>query len=100
MRENEARSRGLIISGYPRSSSDLWHYLEHVGRIDGVILLNWHEEAVQAQIEYGASEGQVELEAARAEWKHFKKHVIPVAEYFDFKQLLYVVSLSKMNLHA
>ena len=91
--ENESRCRGLIISGYPRSLADLWHYLEHgVGRVDGAVLLNWHEDAVQAQIEYGASQGQVDLATARTEWKHFKKNVIPVAEYFDSKQLLYVVS--------
>ena len=91
--ENESRCRGLIISGYPRSLTDLWHYLEHgVGRVDGAVLLNWHEDAIQAQIEYGASQGQVDLATARSEWKHFKKNVIPVAEYFDSKQLLYVVS--------
>ena len=93
VRENESRLRSLIISGYPRSLNDLWHYLEHgIGRVDGAVLLNWREEAVQAQIEYGASQGQVDLETARNEWKHFKKHVIPVAEYFDAKQMLYVVS--------
>ena len=68
--------KGLIISGYPRTSGELWHFLNHVGRVDGVILLNWHEENMQAQIEYGASQGQVELEAARAEWNHFKKYVV------------------------
>ena len=86
------RLTGLIISGYPRSSADLWHYLDHIGRVDGVILLNWREENVQAQIDYGASQGQVELESARREWNQFKKYVIPLAEFFDLKQLLYVVS--------
>ena len=61
--------------------------------MDGVILINWHDEAIKAQIEYGAKEGQIELQPAKAELRHFKKHVISVAQYFDFKQLLYVVSL-------
>ena len=60
-------------------------------RVDGVILINWHDEAIKAQIEYGAKEGQIQLQAAKAELRHYKKHVISVAQYFDFKQLLYVV---------
>jgi adenylate kinase len=83
--------KGYIISGFPRNMADLHLYLEHIGRVDGVILLNWHEAALSSQIEYGAKRGQVELSVAKAELKHFKKHVIPVAEFFDYKQLLYVV---------
>ena len=83
-----------VVSGFPRTTSDLVNYLERPeSRIDGVILINWHEEAIRSQVEYGAKEGQINLSAAKTELKHFKKHVIPVAEFFDFKNLLYVVSL-------
>ena len=67
------------------------NYLDRLERVDGVILINWHDEAIKAQIEYGAKEGQIQLQAAKAELRHYKKHVISVAQYFDFKQLLYVV---------
>ena len=80
-----------ILSGYPRNTADLLNYLDRLERVDGVILINWHDEAIKAQIEYGAKEGQIQLEAAKAELRHYKKHVISVAQYFDFKQLLYVV---------
>ncbi len=85
--------QGFLISGYPRHMGDVQDYLEHIGRVDGVILLNWHEGALSTQIEYGAKKGQVDLKVAKAELQHFKNHVIPVAEFFDFKQLLYVVSI-------
>ena len=91
------KAKGFIISGFPRDTSDLQIYLERLGRIDGVILLNWHESAILAQINYGAKHGHVNLSEAKAELQHFKKKGIPVAEYFDFKQLLYVVSLFSGN---
>ena len=52
-------ARVFVISGYPRSTADLVHYLEHLDRIDGAILINWHDEAIQAQIDYGAREGYI-----------------------------------------
>mgnify|MGYP001191370869 FL=1 len=79
------------MSGYPRNTADLLNYLDRLERVDGVILINWHDEAIKAQIEYGAKEGQIQLQAAKAELRHYKKHVISVAQYFAFKQLLYVV---------
>ena len=82
----------FVLSGYPRHSADLVDYLGRVGRVDGAILLNWHDEALEAQIEYGAKEGRIKLAEAKDELRHFKRHVIPVAEFFDFKELLYVVS--------
>ena len=39
-----------------------------------------------------AKHGVVDLSDAKLELQHFKNQGIPVAEYFDFKQLLYVVS--------
>ena len=71
---------------------DTSEYLELVGRVDGVILLNWHLNTLERQIEYGAQLGEVELAAAKVELGNFKKHVIPVAEFFDHKQILHLVT--------
>ena len=57
-----------------------------------MILLNWDDATLERQIEYGVKMGEIELEAAKAELRNFRRNVIPVAEYFDYKQLLYVVS--------
>ncbi len=62
-----------------------------IGRIDGVILLNWTLTSLERQIEYGARQGEIDLEMAKIELRNFRRNVIPVAEYFDYKQLLYVV---------
>ena len=86
------QAKGFIISGFPRDTNDIQNYLERIGRMDGTILLNWHESAIVCQIDYGAKQGHVVKSEAQAELQHFKKEGIPVAEYFDFKQLLYVVS--------
>ena len=70
----------------------LWTYPSQIGRLDGVILLNWDDSTLERQIEYGVKMGEIEFEAAKAELRNFRRNVIPVAEYFDYKQLLYVVS--------
>ena len=57
-----------------------------------MILLNWDDSTLERQIEYGVKMGEIEFEAAKAELRNFRRNVIPVAEYFDYKQLLYVVS--------
>ena len=35
--------------GYPRNMRDTGEYLESVGRLDGVILLNWKEKTLERQ---------------------------------------------------
>ena len=40
-----------LFSGYPRSMRDTKEYLETVGRLDGVILLNWTEKTLQTQVD-------------------------------------------------
>ena len=71
---------------------DVSEYLELIGKVDGVILLNWREETLQRQIEYGAQLGEVDLSVAKLELSNFKKHGIPVAEFFDHKQMLHPVA--------
>jgi len=90
--KNKPEAQGFVISGYPRNMRDTSEYLELVGRVDGVILLNWHLNTLERQIEYGAQLGEVTLAVAKVELGNFKKHVIPVAEFFDYKQLLYLVT--------
>ena len=36
--------------GYPRNMRDTGEYLESVGRLDGVIYLNWKEETLAKQV--------------------------------------------------
>lgn len=90
--KSKPKAEGFVISGYPRNMRDTSEYLELVGRVDGVILLNWHLNTLERQIEYGAQLGEVELAAAKVELGNFKKHVIPVAEFFDHKQMLHLVT--------
>ena len=84
-------AQGYVVSGYPRNMRDVADYLEKIGRLDGVILLDWLDITLERQIEYGAKEGQIDLDQAKLELRNFRKNVIPGAEYFDYKQLLYVV---------
>ncbi len=83
--------KALLVSGYPRSLKDATLYLETVGRADGVILLNWTQSRLERQIEYGAGLGHIDLDTAKVELENFGKQTVPVAEFFDYKQLLYVV---------
>lgn len=89
--KTRSNMKGFIISGYPRNMRDVADYLERVGRCDGVILINWQDDTLSQQIEYGSQIGEISLEQAKLELSNFRKHVIPVAEYFDYKQLLYVI---------
>lgn len=64
-----------------------------LGRLDGVVLLDWNDDSLETQIEFGAREGKINLDKARQELRNYRKNVIPAAEYFDYKQLLYVVRI-------
>ena len=48
------RADEIIFSpstGFPRNMMDTGEYLEQVGRLDGVILLNWSEEKLIKQVQ-------------------------------------------------
>ena len=83
---------GYLVSGFPRNMRDATEYISKIGRCDGVIMLNWLDMTLERQIEYGARLGEIDLDLAKIELRNFRRHVIPVCEYFDYKQLLYVVS--------
>ena len=36
--------------GFPRNMRDTGEYLESVGRVDGVMLLNWKEKTLERQV--------------------------------------------------
>ena len=41
-----------------------------IGRLDGVILLNWDDSTLERQIEYGVKMGEIEFEAAKGWTSH------------------------------
>ena len=43
-----------MMAGYPRSMRDTSEYLELVGRVDAVVLINWHLYTLERQIQNGA----------------------------------------------
>ena len=51
---DSSNSKGFIISGYPRSMRDTSEYLELFGRVDAVVLINWHLYTLERQIQNGA----------------------------------------------
>lgn len=81
----------MVYSGYPRSMRDTSEYLELFGHIDAVVLINWHLYTLERQIQNGAKQGLISLSGAHIELDNFKRHVIPVAEFFDTKQILHLV---------
>ena len=54
-------------------------------------MMEMNKITLERQIEYGSKEGQIDLDMAKLELRNFRKNVIPGAEYFDYKRLLYVV---------
>lgn len=43
-----------LLPGYPRSMRDTSEYLELIGRLDAVILINWHLYTLERQIQNGS----------------------------------------------
>ena len=40
----------MLDTGYPRNMRDTGEYLESVGRLDGVIHINWQEDTLAKQV--------------------------------------------------
>ncbi|XP_076039604.1 adenylate kinase isoenzyme 5 isoform X2 [Oratosquilla oratoria] len=87
-----SRSKGFLVSGYPRSLEDINTYTEKLGKIDGAILLDWQESTLLHTMEVGSRLGEVVLEAARKELADFHTRVLPVCEYLDNLGVLFVVA--------
>jgi len=89
--QNKQEAAGFLVSGFPRNIDDTKEFQRAYGRVDAVLLLNWHLHTLERQIEHGAQSGEVDLHTAMLELAGFKKQVIPVAEHFDHRQLLHLV---------
>ncbi|XP_047118497.1 adenylate kinase isoenzyme 5 [Schistocerca piceifrons] len=85
-------AKTYLVSGYPRSMRDVVEYTEKIQIVNGVILVSWRQKVLERQIEYGAKLGHVVLSLARMELNNFYKHVMPVADYFDQRGMLYAVN--------
>ena len=60
--------------------------------MNGVILVAWRQKVLERQVEYGAKLGHVVLSLARMELDNFYRNVMPVADFFDQRQMLVAVS--------
>merc|ERR1719507_2729329 len=89
--QNKQEAAGFLVSGFPRNIDDTKEFQRAYGRVDAVLLLNWHLHTLERQIEHGARAGEVDLHTAMLELAGFKRQVIPVAEHFDHRQLLHLV---------
>ncbi len=58
-----------------------------------MILLNWTLSSLERQIEYGARLGEIDLDLAKIEFRNFRENGQAIANYYDYKQLLYVVMI-------
>ena len=54
----------------------------------------WSDPGLEKQIDFGARSGEIDFDEALKELKNFRRNVKPVAEYFDYKHMLYQVILS------
>lgn len=59
--------------------------------VNGVILVAWRQKVLERQVEYGAKLGHVVLSLARMELDNFYRNVMPVADFFDQRQMLVAV---------
>ncbi|XP_023708502.1 uncharacterized protein LOC111865032, partial [Cryptotermes secundus] len=85
-------AKTYLVSGYPRNMRDVVEYSEKIQVVNGVILVSWRQKVLERQIDYGAKLGHVVLSLARMELNNFYKNVMPVADYFDQRGMLYAVN--------
>ncbi|XP_069690528.1 adenylate kinase isoenzyme 5 isoform X2 [Periplaneta americana] len=85
-------AKTYLVSGYPRNMRDVVEYSEKIQVVNGVILVSWRQKVLERQIDYGAKLGHVVLSLAKMELNNFYKNVMPVADYFDQRGMLYAVN--------
>ena len=68
--------------------------------VNGVIIVSWRQKVLERQIDYGAKLGHVVLSLAKMELNNFYKNVMPVADYFDQRGMLYAVSNNRAVSHT
>ncbi|KAJ9587874.1 hypothetical protein L9F63_018686, partial [Diploptera punctata] len=82
-------AKTYLVSGYPRNMRDVVEYSDKIQVVNGVILVSWRQKVLERQIDYGAKLGHVVLSLAKMELNNFYKNVMPVADYFDQRGMLY-----------
>ncbi|KDR22222.1 hypothetical protein L798_01828, partial [Zootermopsis nevadensis] len=85
-------AKTYLVSGYPRNMRDVVEYSEKIQVVNGVILVSWRQKVLERQIDYGAKLGHVVLSLAKMELNNFYKNVMPVADYFDQREMLHAVN--------
>ncbi|CAG0882831.1 unnamed protein product [Cyprideis torosa] len=79
----------FVITGFPRNMDDLMDYAQKIVRVDGAVLIDWEEESLKRQVEYGAKLGEVDFKVAMRELQQFFENVIPVTHFLKNKKLLH-----------
>ncbi|XP_055943175.1 uncharacterized protein DDB_G0290685-like [Argiope bruennichi] len=84
-------ANALLVAGFPRNRGDIEEYRSRRVRMDGVVLVDFEEEALRRFLNNEVSNGAIRLTDVETELERYKQDIISVAEYYDEKELLTVV---------
>ncbi|GBM43200.1 hypothetical protein AVEN_50116-1 [Araneus ventricosus] len=79
------------VAGFPRNRGDIEEYRSRRVRMDGVVLVDFEEEALRRFLNNEVSNGAIRVTDVETELERYKQDIISVAEYYDEKELLTVV---------
>ncbi|GFW03192.1 uncharacterized protein TNCV_158111 [Trichonephila clavipes] len=79
------------VAGFPRNRGDIEEYRSRRVRMDGVVLVDFEEEALRQFLNKEVSSGALRVGDIETELERYKQDIISVAEYYDEKELLTVV---------
>ncbi|GIY21308.1 uncharacterized protein CDAR_502651 [Caerostris darwini] len=79
------------VAGFPRNRGDIEEYRSRRVRMDGVVLVDFEEEALRRFLNSEVSSGALRINDIETELERYKQDIISVAEYYDEKELLTVV---------
>ncbi|GFY75681.1 uncharacterized protein TNIN_53551 [Trichonephila inaurata madagascariensis] len=82
---------GKEMAGFPRNRGDIEEYRSRRVRMDGVVLVDFEEEALRQFLNKEVSSGALRVCDIETELERYKQDIISVAEYYDEKELLTVV---------
>ncbi|PRD22080.1 UNVERIFIED_CONTAM: hypothetical protein NCL1_50072 [Trichonephila clavipes] len=81
----------LLVAGFPRNRGDIEEYRSRRVRMDGVVLVDFEEEALRQFLNKEVSSGALRVGDIETELERYKQDIISVAEYYDEKEVLTVV---------
>ncbi|GFR32456.1 uncharacterized protein TNCT_245241 [Trichonephila clavata] len=84
-------SNECLLAGFPRNRGDIEEYRSRRVRMDGVVLVDFEEEALRQFLNKEVSSGALRVSDIETELERYKQDIISVAEYYDEKELLTVV---------